>query len=230
MLDPSPFNEVDGEFGRYSRTIAVRSGKMRRTRWKRFAAILAPSIAGAAVLTVSVAQGALAASFFISGETFKMAADSLTGSGMSVYGMVDVTRKGKLVPVTVTGVRTAKIDGLCLSVRFPIPVLGTYTLRLTGDHERPATARDMFFDISLLNAGEANLKNLDIGVAAGSLTSGEVSPGDRDSKFFDPNSVAMQSTTTTMRNLRVNSVAASLGSLDLPGARLSFTSGAHECF
>ncbi|OIK00403.1 hypothetical protein BIV25_07960 [Streptomyces sp. MUSC 14] len=203
---------------------------MRRTRWRRFAAILAPSIVGAAVLTVSVAQGALAASFFISGETFKIAADSLTGKGMSVYGMVNVTRKGRLVPVTVTGVRDARIDALCLSIRFPIPVLGTYTLRLTGDHERPATARDMFFDVSLLKASEASLKNLDIGVAAGSLTSGEVSPGDRDSKFFDPNSVAMQSTSIIMRNLRVNSVAASLGSLDLPGAQLKLTSGAHECF
>ncbi|OIK04839.1 DUF6230 family protein [Streptomyces monashensis] len=203
---------------------------MRRTRWKRFAAILAPSIAAAAVLTVSVAQGALAASFFISGDTFKIAADSLTGKGLSVYGMVNVTRKGKLVPVTVTGVRAAKIDGLCLSVLFPIPVLGSYTLRLTGDRDRPATTRDMFFDVDQLNASEQSLKNLDIGVAAGSLTSGEVSPGDRDSKFFDPNSIALQSTAIAMSNLRVNAVAASLGSLDLPGARVSFKAGARECF
>lgn len=203
---------------------------MRRTRWKHFAAILTPSVAAAAVLTVAVAQGALAASFFISGDTFKISADSLTGKGMSIYGMVDVTRQGKLVPVAVTGVRTAKIEGLCLSVLFPIPVLGTYTLRLTGDHDRPATARNMFFDVSLLNASDAKMNDLGIGVAAGSLTTGEVSPGDRDSKFFDPNSVAMQSASATLNNLRLNGVAASMGSLDLPGAKLSFKSGAGECF
>jgi hypothetical protein len=145
--------------------------------------------------------------------------------------MVHVTRRGKLVPVTVTGVRTAKIDALCLSVLVPIPVLGPYTMRLTGgDHGRPATARNLFFDVSTLRASETDLNNLDIGVAAGSLTSGEVSPGDRGSKFFDPNSIAMQSTSITLDNLRVNAVAASLGSLNLPGSNLSLRSGAQECF
>ncbi|MFK0110543.1 DUF6230 family protein [Streptomyces sp. NPDC091217] len=208
----------------------TRSWKMRRTRWRRFAVILTPSVAVAAALTTAVAQGALAASFFISGDTFKIAADSLTGRGMSIYGMVNVTRQGKLVPVAVTGVRSARIDALCLSILYPIPVLGPYTLRLTGDHDRPATAQNMFFDVSLLKAAEAELNNLDIGVAAGSLTSGEVSPGDRHSKFFDPDSIAMQGTSITLNNLRVKSVAASLGSLDLPGAQLSLRSGVDECF
>ncbi|WP_329579929.1 DUF6230 family protein [Streptomyces sp. NBC_01361] len=204
---------------------------MRRTRWKRFAAILVPSVAGAGVLTMTMAQGALAASFFISGDTFKIAADTLTGKGFSLYGMVDVTRKGKLVPVAVAGVRSAKIEGLCQSVLVPIPGLGSYTLRLSGgNHDRPATARNLFLDISLLQATDARLNDLDIGVAAGALTSGEVSPDDRDSKFFDPDSVAMQSTSTTLYNLHATGVATSLGSLDLPGAKVSLRSGADECF
>lgn len=103
-----------------------------RTRWKRFALVLVPSTAAAAALGIGMAQGALAASFFISGDRFQFAADTLTTRGTSIYGMVDVTREGRRVPVVVTGARHATIKRLCESVAVEIPVLGLYTLRLTG--------------------------------------------------------------------------------------------------
>ncbi|MDI9883667.1 hypothetical protein QMZ92_04450 [Streptomyces sp. HNM0645] len=50
-------------------------------RWKRFAAVLVPSVAAAVALGVGMAQGALAASFLISGRTFQISADSLKVRG-----------------------------------------------------------------------------------------------------------------------------------------------------
>ncbi|MFI9273346.1 DUF6230 family protein [Kitasatospora sp. NPDC052896] len=200
-----------------------------RTRWKRFAVILLPSLAATAVLAAGVAQNVLAASFLISGEEFKLSADELHGEGFSLYGTVDLTREHVQVPVAVTGFESATIHGLCQSAVFPIPVLGPYTLRLTGGR-RPATAKGFFIDSKRLAADQASSHRLDIGVAAGSLTSGEVSPGDRDSRFFNPNSLAQQASSINLTNVRVTAVAVSAGSLDVPGLDVSLVRGRNECF
>ncbi|MFB7666799.1 DUF6230 family protein [Kitasatospora sp. NPDC056138] len=202
-----------------------------RTRWKRFAVVLTPGIAATALLALGMARGAFAASFFISNEKFKLSAKSLIGEGLSQYGMVDVARDGTHVPVAVTGFRSARIDGLCQSVVIPIPVLGPFTLRLTGgDRGTAAEAREFFIDTTLLEADDATIHNIDIGIAAGSLTSGQVSPGDRTSPLFDPNGIAIQSTTVTLRNLRSTAVAASAGTINLPNMVISLMAGRDECF
>ncbi|MGK4584635.1 DUF6230 family protein [Kitasatospora sp. HPMI-4] len=206
-------------------------GDFGRTRWKRFACVLAPSMVAAAAVTVSLAQGALAASFFISGQEFKIFARSLTGEGLSLYGMVDTTRSGEHIPVLVTGVERASIKGLCQSLVVPIPLLGPFTLRLTSAEDgTPARAKDLFLDITVLSAGQASLHNVDIGIAAGSLTTGDVNPGDRRSPFFDPNGFAAQSTAATLTDVRATGVAGSAATLDLPGTRLTLKPGTHECF
>ncbi|MFF3326324.1 DUF6230 family protein [Streptomyces sp. NPDC002889] len=200
-----------------------------RTRWKRFALVLVPGVTAAAALGLAMAQGALAASFFISGQRFQVGADSLTVRGLSIYGMVDVPRQGAPVPVVVTGLRHAKIDGLCQSVVVPIPVLGTYTLRLTGDGAR-AEAKDMFIDGTSLAAGQASLDDLEIGVAAGSLTKGKINPDDRDSRFFDPNGIAQQAASATLTDVRVTAVAVSAATLNVPGLNVRLVKGRDECF
>ncbi|MDH6126540.1 DUF6230 family protein [Kitasatospora sp. GP82] len=201
------------------------------TRWRRFAAVLLPSMAAASAVAISLAQGALAASFFISGEEFKTAAGTLTGEGLSIYGMVDVTRNGDHIPVLVTGVRSATIEALCQSVVIQVPVLGPYTLRLTGGEDgTPARVKNLFLDTSVQRASQAVLHNVDLGIAAGSLTTGEISRGDRESPFFDPNGFALQGTSATLTNVRATGVAASASTIDLPGLHASLKAGKNECF
>ncbi|MFJ2866064.1 DUF6230 family protein [Kitasatospora sp. NPDC087314] len=205
------------------------SQRLGRTRWKRFAVILLPCLAATAVLAAGVAENALAASFLISGEEFKLSADEVHGDGFSLYGTVDVTREHVQVPVAVTGFESATIHGLCQSAVFPIPVLGPFTLRLTGGR-RPATAKGFFIDAKHLAAGQASSQHLDIGVAAGSLTTGEVSRGDRDSRFFDPNSPAQQASSINLTDVRITAVAVAAGSFDVPGLDVSLVRGRAECF
>ncbi len=40
------------------------------TRWKRFAVVMVPSVAATAAIGVALSQGALAASFSVSGQSF----------------------------------------------------------------------------------------------------------------------------------------------------------------
>ncbi|MGY5117146.1 DUF6230 family protein [Streptomyces sp. 900105755] len=192
--------------------------------------VLVPGVAVCAAVGVAMAQGALAASFFISGQQFQVAADRLTARGFSLYGMVDVTRKHELVPVVVSGFRHATLSGLCQSVVVDVPVLGTQTLRLTGGDGRPAEASNLFIDATSESVAEANFGSLDIGVAQGAVTKGPIRPGDRDSRFFDPDGVAQQSLTTTLDDVRVTAVAVSAGTLNVPGLRLRVEHGDHACF
>ncbi|MEU2158063.1 DUF6230 family protein [Streptomyces sp. NPDC019396] len=201
-----------------------------RTRWKRFALVLATSVAAAGAVGVGMAQGALAASFLISGRTFQVSADTLEVRGLSIYGMVDVTREGTAVPVTVTGFRHAEISGLCQSVVVPIPVLGPYTLRLTGGDEQRAEARNMFIDAQELDVGQANFKAIDMGVAAGAVTKGPISPGDKQSRYFDPDGVAQQADAARLTDVEVTAVAVSAATLNVPDLSMQLTQGSHECF
>ncbi|GAA3909433.1 DUF6230 family protein [Streptomyces lannensis] len=201
-----------------------------RTSWRRFGAILVPSLAAAAALGIGMAQGALAASFLISGQRFQLSADILSGRGVSIYPMVDVTRKGALVPVVVLGFRHAQINRLCLSVVIPIPVLGPYTLVVTGGTGRPVEAANLFIDATSVAAAQANTKNIDIGVAAGAVTKGPINPKDRNSRWFDPNVFAQQAQSVVLKNVRVISVATSAGTLNVPNFRMRVEQGNNPCF
>ncbi|EST20039.1 DUF6230 family protein [Streptomyces roseochromogenus] len=200
-----------------------------RTRWRRFAVVLVSGVAACATVGIAMAQGVLAASFFISGQRFQVSADSLTARGFSLYGMVDVTKKHELVPVVVNGFRHATVRGLCQSILVDIPVLGTQTLRLTGGDDRPAEASDLFIDATAESADGANFSGLDIGVAQGALAKGSVEPQDRNSRFFAPDGVGQQALSTTLTDLRVSAVTVSAGTFSVPGLRLRLEHGSHPC-
>ncbi|MEU7334774.1 MULTISPECIES: DUF6230 family protein [unclassified Streptomyces] len=199
------------------------------TSWRRFAAVLVPSVAACTGLGIAMAQGALAASFLISGQRFTVTADTLTARGVSIYSMVDLTKNHEPVPVVVTGLRHATIRGLCQSVAVDVPVLGTYTLRLTGGEGRPAEATNLFLDATLETAGQANFRDIDIGIAQGTITKGPVDPGDRNSQFFDPSGFGQQASSLTVNDLSVTVVAVSAATFDIPGLRLAVEKGSHEC-
>ncbi|MFD8999867.1 DUF6230 family protein [Streptomyces sp. NPDC059582] len=205
------------------------SHRVGRTRWRRFAAVLVPGVTACAVLGIAMAQGALAASFLISGYRFQVTADTLTARGLSIYTMVDVTKKHELVPVLVTGARQATVSGLCESATLDLPVLGTYTVTLTGGDERPAEATNLFIDATLVAAGQADFRNVDIGIAQGAITKGPIDPGDRDSRFFDPSGLGQQATSVTLNDVSVTTVAVSAATFNIPNLRLRIERGRHSC-
>src|SRR3954449_3291847 len=83
------------------------------TRWKRFAVVMVPSVAATAAIGVALSQGALAASFSVSGQQFKVTADRLDGTGFVQYGAIDsgYTLDGKKTahPVAVSAFKSASI-------------------------------------------------------------------------------------------------------------------------
>ena len=104
-----------------------------RTSLKRLGIVMVPTVIAAGALTVLMANGAIAVSFAISGQTAQMTVGELQGKGFAQYGGIDKEANGTEVQVAVSAFKSATIsNGLCQSVATDLGPLGTYTLTLTA--------------------------------------------------------------------------------------------------
>ncbi|MFE0687501.1 DUF6230 family protein [Streptomyces sp. JH002] len=197
------------------------------TRWKRFGLVMVPSVAATAAIGIAFAQGALAASFAVSGQQFKVTTEVLDGTGFTQYGALDVKHNGERIPVAVSSFDKATITGLCQSVVVPTP-LGNITVKLTaGNGSRPVEAQNLFIDISNLDAN-ATFTNIDIGVSVDHTSKG---PGPADGDAYVPGSFAQQADRAVLTNVEQTAWATSAGTFKLPGLSLSLHRGKDaECF
>jgi hypothetical protein len=201
------------------------------TRWKRFAVVMVPSIAATAAIGVGLSQGALAASFSVSGQSFKVTADRLVGDGFNQYGSMDkgVTLDGKETyhPVAVSAFKSAKISNMCQSVVTPhVPVFGNISLQLTaGTGDTPVKAENLYIDVESLQTTSAVFKNIDIGVAAGQATKGpELSAG------ANPNGFAQHADEAVLTGVKQTAWATTAGTFNLSNLKMSLKTGVHECY
>ncbi|WP_031068226.1 DUF6230 family protein [Streptomyces sp. NRRL WC-3742] len=150
-----------------------------KTRWKRFALVMVPSVAATAMVGVSIANSALAASFSISGQQFKVTTTHLEGTNFSQFGTVDIEASGKPHPVAVSAFDKATLSNLCQSVVTDLSAfgLGKITLRLEAgtDPAKPVEAEKLLIDLEELKA-DATFKELNIGQDASTLP-GEATQG-----------------------------------------------------
>jgi hypothetical protein len=203
------------------------SQRIGKTHWKRFAVGAVPTVAATAAVAVSMAQGALAASFSISGSDIQVSAGSLKGTGFGNYATVDVAKNGKRVPVAVSSFKTATVTDMCQSVPVDIPVLGTYTMGLkAGGSGTPVKAKNLYIDMTDLQAKSGTFNNVDIGVATGSMTKGQVNPKDH----VDPNGYAQQADSAEIIDAHQKVWATSAGTFELADLHMNIAAGRHDCF
>ncbi|EFG64626.1 DUF6230 family protein [Streptomyces sp. SPB074] len=198
------------------------------TRWRRFAVVMVPGVAATAAIGVAVAQGALAASFSVSGQQFKVSADKLDGQGFAQYGGLDVESDGKTGhAVAISSFEDAKLYNMCQSVVTPnVPLVGTITLRLNAgtDAKNPATAHNLYVDLDDLS-GEATFSNIDIGVAAGAKTRGPALAKNTQSGAF-----AQQAERAVIEDVKQTAWATTAGTFKLSGLHMSLHKGVKECY
>ncbi|MEU6180523.1 DUF6230 family protein [Streptomyces coeruleorubidus] len=203
------------------------------TRWKRFAVVMVPSVAAAACVGVGLAQGALAASFSVSGQQFKVSADHLEGTGFAQYGGIDTVyetvegKKQKKVPVAISSFKNAEITNMCQSVKTPIPGIGDIYLRLEAGKSDPVKAKNLYIDVAQLDAN-ATFRNIDIGVAVRDQNKGpDVKPGDS----VLPGGFAQQADSATLTRVEQTAWATTAGTFTLNGLSMKLgTDEKMECF
>ncbi|MEU9759640.1 DUF6230 family protein [Streptomyces sp. NPDC047987] len=208
------------------------------TRWKRFALVMVPSVAATAAVGIGLAQGALAASFSVSGQEFKVKAAELEGWDFVQYGSIATGKtldgKDMAAPVAVSGFSKAYITNMCQSVVTPnLPLgIGTVTLRLEagGKGHNRVYAKDLYLDVSQLDA-DAKFKNIDIGVAAGSLPKSEGKPGIQPNTQANPNGFAQRAEKALLTNVKQQAWATTAGTFNLSGLKLRLSRGTdQECY
>ncbi|WP_156726165.1 DUF6230 family protein [Streptomyces apocyni] len=202
------------------------------TRWKRFAVVMVPSVAATAVIGVALSQGALAASFNVSGQQFKLTVAKLEGEGFVQYGALDNTPDGKK-PVAVVGLDSAKITELCQSVVIPVPVFGDVSMNLTaGAKGGPKVeAKKLYIDADDLST-DATFTNIDIGVSIDSTTKGPgpSKVGKDGQGSYVPGSFAQQAESVVFTDVKQRAWATTAGTFKLSGLSMKVKKGKHECY
>jgi hypothetical protein len=85
----------------------VRVATTGKVRWRRFAILMIPSAAVAAVLVGLTATGSIAASISVSGSAFKVTSTQLRGTGFEQFGSIATQANGTQHPVAVSVIRNA---------------------------------------------------------------------------------------------------------------------------
>lgn len=191
------------------------------TRWRRFALVAVPGFVAAAVLGGMTTQGLLAASFAVSGDSFKMSADELDGQGFAQYGDVAESVDGSSRPIGLSTVDSAELTNLCMSSLWDLPI-GEATLVITAGEENPVEGTSMVLDIEQLQ-GNAEFGTIEIGRDASTLDKADGPQG-------PAGGFGLQADSITVTDMELTSWAVTSGSLRLSGLGLSVRPGNHECF
>ncbi|MFI0237541.1 DUF6230 family protein [Streptomyces sp. NPDC016845] len=201
------------------------------TRWKRFAVVMVPSVAATAAIGVALSQGALAASFSVSGQSFKVHVDKLDARGMVQYGAIDAEANGTVHPVSVSAFKKADLTNMCQSVVTHLPGLGDITLVLkAGGGGTPAHADNIYIDVAQLKA-DAEFRDINIGVAAGESTKGPGMKGGKEQA--DKNGFAQEARRAILTDVDQTAWATSAGTFKLNGLNMSLKKGSGkgiECY
>ncbi|MER5885591.1 DUF6230 family protein [Streptomyces sp. NPDC001941] len=210
------------------------------TRWKRFAVVMVPSVAATAAIGVGLAQGALAASFAVSGQEFKVKAGHLEGTGFAQYGGVDMGYKevkegdDKVPhPVAISAFKNATINNMCQSVVTDVPFLGKITMRLEAGKKDAVEASNLYLDVTELDA-DATFTNIDIGVATKDTDNPGVGKGPavKDPSVMQ-NGFAQQAERASLDNVEQKAWATTAGTFKLSGLSLRLKRGdgpSVECY
>lgn len=196
-----------------------------RTSWKRLGLVMVPTVIAAGALSVAMANGAIAASFAVSGQQFKLTAGSLSGNGFVQYGTIDKHADGSQFPAAVSAFKNATITNLCQSVVTPIPGIGDITLTIkAGGGSTPVSASDLIIDMSQLNAGSATFTNINIGQDASTLG------GSAQGAVGQPGLFGQQADKAVLTGVQQVAYSTNAGSFELHDMSMGLSMGDHSCF
>ncbi|GAB3073879.1 DUF6230 family protein [Micromonospora schwarzwaldensis] len=191
------------------------------TRWRRFAAMMVPATVVAGGIVLGMANGAVAASFAVSGQTFKVGASKLVGNGFKQYGGMVEEKGGTKHPVAVSEIADAKLYDLCQSVNASLPGIPIVLTINAGGGGKPATATNLLIDMESLE-GDATFENIQIGRDANDLNPKQGQPG----------GFGQSADVVTITKLEQVARSTSAGVFTLNGLKLKVNVGkdAKECF
>jgi Family of unknown function (DUF6230) len=184
-----------------------------RTNWRRFGLAVAVPTAAVAALVVGMSSGAFGATFTVSGQSFKISADRLEGTGFAQYGDQVKTKDGTPIPVAMSGIASADLYNLCQSVKTPgLPI--TLTIRAGRGEGKPAKASNLLIGMSELS-GDAEFTDINIGQDASTLGLGGKEAHSEKAGLF-----GQEAAKVTIKDLKQTAYSTSAGTFTLTGLNL----------
>jgi Family of unknown function (DUF6230) len=194
-----------------------------RTRWRRFAALAIPAGVIAAGLFAGVAAGAVPVSVNVSGQTFKVQAEELDGTGFAQYPGVVTKPDGTVIPVAASAIKSADLTKMCQSVRIPnTPIVLVIKSGWKGED---AHADNLLIGLNELG-GNAEFGDITIGTDASKVTlAGEKAVG-------SAGDFGQEAATVNIKDLKQTAYSTHAGTFRLPGLNMSlnFSGDKGECF
>lgn len=193
-----------------------------RVNWKRTVAVAMPAVVAVGALAMVTAQGALAASFAVSGTSFQVSSSKLSSKGLASYVQTDRSVDGKGHPVALLGIGEATLSDICQSAEVGTP-LGTVVFRLpAGGPAGEVTASNLVIDGEDLD-GDATFGTAQIGRDASTLD--EV-----DGVRGEPGKFGLQAGNIEVLGVKSHAWSATGGNFKLKGMKLSVSLDGTKCF
>ncbi|MGW1638608.1 DUF6230 family protein [Streptomyces lavendulae] len=193
-----------------------------RVDWRRSAAVALPALVAAGALAVVTAQGALAASFAVSGTAFQVSSSKLTSKGLASYVQTDRSADGEGHPVALLGIGQATLSDICQAAEVDTPV-GKVVFKLTaGGPAGEVTASNLVIDGEDLS-GDATFGTAQIGRDASTLDQVDGVRG-------APGAFGLQAGNIEVAGVRSHAWSATGGNFRLKGMRLHVGLDGEKCF
>ncbi|MDK9500193.1 DUF6230 family protein [Streptomyces katrae] len=193
-----------------------------RVDWRRSALVALPAAALVGVLGVVTAQGALAASFAVSGTSFQVSSSKLSSKGLASYVHTDRSVDGKGHPVALLGIGDATLTDICQSAEVDTP-LGKVVFKLTaGGPAGNVTASNLVIDGEDLD-GDATFGTAQIGRDASTLDQVDGVRG-------EPGKFGLQAGDIEVVGVKSHAWSATGGNFRLKGMKLDVSMDGGKCF
>uniref|UniRef100_A0AAU2JJ73 DUF6230 family protein n=1 Tax=Streptomyces sp. NBC_00049 TaxID=2903617 RepID=A0AAU2JJ73_9ACTN len=193
-----------------------------RVHWKKTAAVAMPAVVAVGAMAMIMAQGALAASFAVSGTSFQVSSSKLSSKGLASYVHTDRSVDGKGHPVALLGIGEATLTDICQAAEVRTP-LGTVVFKLTaGGPSGEVTASNLVIDGEDLD-GDATFGTAQIGRDASTLD--EV-----DGVRGEPGKFGLQAGDIEVVGVKSHAWSATGGNFRLKGMELDVSLDGTKCF
>lgn len=193
-----------------------------RVDWRKSALVALPAAALVGVLGVVTAQGALAASFAVSGTSFQVSSSKLSSKGLASYVHTDRSVDGKGHPVALLGIGEATLSDICQAAEVTTPV-GKVVFKLTaGGPAGQVTASNLVIDGEDLE-GDATFGTAQIGRDASTLDQVDGVRG-------EPGKFGLQAGNIEVVGVKSHAWSATGGDFRLKGMKLDVSLDGGRCF
>lgn len=191
-----------------------------RTNWKRTGLMFFPLVGCVGVMVLAMAQGALAASFAVSGSAFQVSASEVHADSVSSFPSSLSTLEGEGQAVLLAAVEEGSASDVCVSLIQDLPMVGEISMIVRSGVDSPIQGTNLVVNTEALTGASGTVHNVEAGRDASTLQGTQGPEGLFGVQASSMDAVDVESTAW----------AANGGTLTLEGLEVEISPSGSTCF